>query len=167
MLNESHSPPTSSPRGHRVRELVCGYRPLRDGDGRIVDVPPEADRRVQEWRKGLADPRLAYLSSRPDGAVLGSPTLRDLSRVCTVIYVNKRGHGGQQLEVPPVGRFRKWRKASQSGKQLGRCLGTRPPIQRIDPKTQSPGRFGRWTGTRREPSTEIERRLQAPAHSTN
>ena len=29
----------------------------------------------------LADPRLAYLSSRPDGAVLGSPTLRDRSRV--------------------------------------------------------------------------------------
>jgi hypothetical protein len=30
----------------------------------------------------LADPRLAYLSSRSDGAVLGSPTLRDRSRVC-------------------------------------------------------------------------------------
>jgi hypothetical protein len=30
----------------------------------------------------LADPSLAYLSSRPDGAVLGSPNLRDLSRVC-------------------------------------------------------------------------------------
>jgi hypothetical protein len=29
----------TAPRGHRVRELVCGYRPLRDGDGRIVDVP--------------------------------------------------------------------------------------------------------------------------------
>jgi DNA repair protein RadC len=39
MLNESLSPTASSPRGHRVRELVCGYRPLRDGDGRIVDVP--------------------------------------------------------------------------------------------------------------------------------
>ena len=24
---------------HRVRELVCAYRPLRDGDGRVVDVP--------------------------------------------------------------------------------------------------------------------------------
>ena len=39
MLNESRSPTASSQRGHRVRELVCGYRPLRDGDGRIVDVP--------------------------------------------------------------------------------------------------------------------------------
>ena len=39
MLNESPSPAASSFRGHRVRELVCGYRPLRDGDGRIVDVP--------------------------------------------------------------------------------------------------------------------------------
>jgi DNA repair protein RadC len=24
---------------HRVRELVCAYRPLRDHDGRVVDVP--------------------------------------------------------------------------------------------------------------------------------
>src|SRR5262245_16299581 len=39
MLNESVSSPVEAPRGHRVRELVCGYRPLRDGDGRIVDVP--------------------------------------------------------------------------------------------------------------------------------
>src|SRR4029079_19710388 len=39
MLNESHSPTADAPRGHRVRELVCGYRPLRDGDGRIVDIP--------------------------------------------------------------------------------------------------------------------------------
>ena len=27
------------PRGHRVRELVCDYRPPRDSDGRVVDVP--------------------------------------------------------------------------------------------------------------------------------
>ena len=38
MLNESFAP-TASPRGHRVRELVCAFRPLRNGDGRIVDVP--------------------------------------------------------------------------------------------------------------------------------
>jgi hypothetical protein len=30
----------------------------------------------------LADPTLAYLSSPRDGEVLGSPTLRDRSRVC-------------------------------------------------------------------------------------
>ena len=38
MLNASFAP-TASPRGHRVRELVCAFRPLRNGDGRIVDVP--------------------------------------------------------------------------------------------------------------------------------
>jgi DNA repair protein RadC len=32
------SPPLAR-RGHRVRELVCGYRPLRDGNGHVVDVP--------------------------------------------------------------------------------------------------------------------------------
>lgn len=37
MLNQSLSP--SPARGHRVRELVCAYRPLRDSDGRVVDVP--------------------------------------------------------------------------------------------------------------------------------
>src|SRR5580765_3872669 len=49
MLNESVSSPTDAPRGHRVRELVCGYRPLRDGDGRLVDVPTVV----------LTDPRTA------------------------------------------------------------------------------------------------------------
>jgi hypothetical protein len=38
MSNEALSRPASN-RGHRVRELVCAYRPLRDCDGRIVDVP--------------------------------------------------------------------------------------------------------------------------------
>jgi len=31
--------PTASSRGHRVRELVCAYRPLRNGNGHIIDVP--------------------------------------------------------------------------------------------------------------------------------
>jgi DNA repair protein RadC len=31
--------PAAHARGHRVRELVCAYRPLRDGDGRVVAVP--------------------------------------------------------------------------------------------------------------------------------
>src|SRR5258705_11159083 len=26
-------------RGHRVRELVCSYRPVRDHEGRIISVP--------------------------------------------------------------------------------------------------------------------------------
>ena len=32
----------NSPRGHRVRELVVGYRSLRNSDGRVVDVPSVA-----------------------------------------------------------------------------------------------------------------------------
>ena len=31
------APPSS--RGHRVRELVCSYRPVRDHEGRIISVP--------------------------------------------------------------------------------------------------------------------------------
>ena len=48
MLNES-STTSASTRGHRVRELVCAYRPLRDTDGRLVDVPTVV----------LTDPRTA------------------------------------------------------------------------------------------------------------
>ena len=48
MLNESFAP-SASTRGHRVRELVCAYRSLRDNDGRVVDVPTV----------GLKDPRTA------------------------------------------------------------------------------------------------------------
>ena len=29
----------SKPRGHRVRELVCSYRPVRDHEGRVISVP--------------------------------------------------------------------------------------------------------------------------------
>ena len=38
MLSELLSPLVPTP-GHRVRELVCTYRPLRDPDGHVVDVP--------------------------------------------------------------------------------------------------------------------------------
>ena len=31
------SPPLAAPR-HRIRELVCAYRPVRDNDGRVVDI---------------------------------------------------------------------------------------------------------------------------------
>ena len=54
MLNESFAP-TASARGHRVRELVCAFRPLRNGDGRIVDVPTVV----------LKDPRTAALVLAP------------------------------------------------------------------------------------------------------
>ena len=32
----------TTPRGHRVRELVVGYRSLRNSEGRVVDVPAVA-----------------------------------------------------------------------------------------------------------------------------
>jgi hypothetical protein len=32
------SDPNPPVRGHRVRELVCAYRPLRDATGRMVDI---------------------------------------------------------------------------------------------------------------------------------
>lgn len=35
----SNPTPVASPRGLRVRELVCAFRPLRDADGRPVGVP--------------------------------------------------------------------------------------------------------------------------------
>ena len=41
--------PRRSGRGHRVRELVCAYRPLRDANGRLMDVPTDV----------LKDPRTA------------------------------------------------------------------------------------------------------------
>jgi DNA repair protein RadC len=41
MLNESLSAAPFA-RGHRVRELVVGYRSLRNSDGRVVDVPAVA-----------------------------------------------------------------------------------------------------------------------------
>ena len=54
MLNESFSP-SASTRGHRVRELVCAYRPLRDADGHIVDVPTVVLKdhapRPSSWRR--------------------------------------------------------------------------------------------------------------------
>src|SRR5262249_45406691 len=50
----TNSPPPA-PRGHRVRELVCGYRPLRDGNGHIVDVPTLV----------LSNPRIAAATLGP------------------------------------------------------------------------------------------------------
>jgi len=38
----AHREATAAPspvRGHRVRELVCSYRPVRDHEGRIISVP--------------------------------------------------------------------------------------------------------------------------------
>ena len=53
MLNESSST-SASTRGHRVRELVCAYRPLRDSDGRVVDVERPAITMSRSGNAGLA-----------------------------------------------------------------------------------------------------------------
>lgn len=38
-MQTTPTPLVSMGRGHRVRELVCAYRPLRDIDGRVIGVP--------------------------------------------------------------------------------------------------------------------------------
>ena len=43
------------PRGHRVRELVCSYRTLRDANGHALDVPSVA----------LSNPRMAASTLAP------------------------------------------------------------------------------------------------------
>jgi len=47
--------PTATARGHRVRELVCAYRPLRDTFGRVIGVPTLV----------LSNPRLAATTLAP------------------------------------------------------------------------------------------------------
>lgn len=37
--HQTWAPRRSKPRCHRVRELVCVYRPVRDREGRIISVP--------------------------------------------------------------------------------------------------------------------------------
>jgi DNA repair protein RadC len=52
----SYAPPEGTPpTARRVRELVCRYRPLRDDEGRIVQVPNVA----------LGDPRTAATTFAP------------------------------------------------------------------------------------------------------
>jgi DNA repair protein RadC len=54
MSNASPAQPFSG-RGHRVRELVCAYRPLRNHDGRVVTISPSV----------LSDPATAALVLAP------------------------------------------------------------------------------------------------------
>ena len=41
-------------RGHRVRELVCSYRPVRDHEGRVISVPSLAFNSPQEAARVIA-----------------------------------------------------------------------------------------------------------------
>ena len=54
-MSQSHVAPTIPARGHRVRELVCLYRPLRDGAGRVGAEPTLA----------LSTPRIAAVTLAP------------------------------------------------------------------------------------------------------
>jgi len=61
--------PRTSIRGHRVRELVCAYRPLRDCDGRVVNVSTLA----------LSNPRTAAATLGP---LLGDQAVEVFAVAC-------------------------------------------------------------------------------------
>jgi DNA repair protein RadC len=48
------TPRHSKPRCHRVRELVCAYRPVRDREGRIISVPSLALNSPQDAARIIA-----------------------------------------------------------------------------------------------------------------
>ena len=66
MLSPSFDSPT---RGHRVRELVCAYRPLRDHEGRVVSVTTLA----------LSNPKTAAATLGP---VLGDEPVEVFAVAC-------------------------------------------------------------------------------------
>ena len=68
-MSQSHVARTIPTRGHRVRELVCLYRPLRDGEGRVVDVPTLA----------LSTPRIAAATLAP---LLAGEPVEDFGVAC-------------------------------------------------------------------------------------
>ena len=68
----------TSPRMHRVRELVFGYRSLRDSDGRVVDVPAVALNRPRNAAAVLA-PLIADQSVEVFGVACLSTTHRLLA----------------------------------------------------------------------------------------
>ena len=96
MLNEPVSPSAPS-RGHRVRELVCAYRPLRDCDGRIVDVPTVV----------LKDPRtaatvLAPLLSDQPVEVFGIACLSTKNRLLAWHVLSRGTRTSTPVSMPDV-----------------------------------------------------------------
>lgn len=92
--------PTSSPptaRGHRVRELVCSYRTLRDGNGHVLDVPTLA----------LSNPRVAASTLAPLLAgefveVFAVACLSTRHRLLTWHVVSRGTRGSTPISIPDV-----------------------------------------------------------------
>ena len=74
-MTESPVPRSSRPCGHRVRELVCSYRTLRDANGDVQNVPTLA----------LSTPRVA-------AATLGPLLATELVEVFAVACLSARHH---------------------------------------------------------------------------
>ena len=74
-MTESPVTRSSEPRGHRVRELVCSYRTLRDANGDVQNVPTLA----------LSTPRVA-------AATLGPLLATELVEVFAVACLSARHH---------------------------------------------------------------------------
>jgi len=96
MLNESFSP-SASTRGHRVRELVGAFRPLRDSDGRLVDVPTVVPK----------DPRtatavLALLIADPPVEVFGVACVSTKHRLLAWHVLSRGTRAGTPVSMPDV-----------------------------------------------------------------
>jgi len=96
MSNEPLSP-SPLERGHRVRELVCAYRPLRDREGRIIDVPTVV----------LKDPRtaasvLAPLIADQPVEVFGVACLSTKYRLLAWHVVSRGTRDSAPVSIPDV-----------------------------------------------------------------
>lgn len=88
-------PPVS--RGHRVRELVCSYRTLRDASGHVLDVPTLA----------LSNPRVAASTLGPllDGELVEVFAVACLStrhRLLTWHVVSRGTRTSTPVSIPEV-----------------------------------------------------------------
>jgi DNA repair protein RadC len=87
----------TSGRGHRVRELVCAYRPLRDTEGRVVGVPTLV----------LKDPRtaaavLAPLLADQSVEVLGVACLSTKNRLLAWHVLSRGTRSSTPVSMPDV-----------------------------------------------------------------
>lgn len=95
-MTESAVHPVSS-RGHRVRELVCSYRTLRDSDGHVQDVATLA----------LSSPRVAATTLGPLLAaelveVFAVACLSTRFRLLTWHVVSRGTRSSTQVSMPDV-----------------------------------------------------------------
>jgi hypothetical protein len=95
-MNHTAVPP-GTPRGHRVRELVCSYRTLRDADGHVMDVPSVA----------LSNPRIAASTLAPLLAgelveVFAVACLSTRHRLLTWHVVSRGTRSSTPISIPDV-----------------------------------------------------------------